>query len=229
MKQIQSGEPVNDPGMRWQAKITLRGAGADGNRGVAQMKVGFIQNVTVTKLRATYTGIAQQRVHGMEAHGAQGDLNPYLDGVENTTSPWYDTGGVSTFFDPSPTKKVHTITSSDSPGVSVPVRARKDRPNENLLTRLEVVYDFALFVSAVTRDTRNDADDVYAKQAIAPWQWDGSQDIAAPDFDWDQNASVVNVPADWTEVTDGTEPRTAGPLANSVINDVQQWNKNWTV
>jgi len=222
MKQVASGRLADgEHGLFWKAKVTLTGPGDNGNRGVAQMKVGFTQEVDVTALNTTYNGIAQSRVHGMQG-------NRYRDAVPQT--PWYSSSNEATFFDPSPQKKTDIIFSDDSPGVSFPVLAKRNDPLERRVRRVNIIYDFDLYVSAQTEDTRNDAEKVTVNEALAEWRWDGSQGIGGgDDYDWDAGRSVVTPPQNWADLTDGTGPDEQRGLANQVISDANLWNTNWNV
>lgn len=136
----------------------------------------------------------------------------------------------STFFNPSPQKKSDVILSMDSPGVSFPVLAKKDDPQQRRVQRLNVIYDFDLYVSAQTEDTRNDAHKVTVNEAHAGWQWDGSQNIGGPpDYLWAPADSTVTPPQEWRDLTDGSGPDINRRVANDVISDPNLWNNNWNV
>lgn len=221
LKKVNSGDAANDPGLTWQAKVTLNGP--DGDRGVAQMNVGFVQNATLTAYRATYAGIAQARMHGVQGETVF-DADPDAAG-----RPWFRTVDAAVFFDPSAENKVKTIRSADTPFANVPVRGKKALSDDNLITRLDLMWDFNLFVVAATRDTRNSASQVHAKQASGQWQWDGSQNIGGkPEHKWDAALSKVTPPAvGWTEQDDGSEPKKDGTLGNTRLADLGEWNDNW--
>jgi len=86
---------------------------------------------------------------------------------------------------------------------------------------------FNLYVVAATKDTRNMGQRVYVNQAMAAWEWDGSQAIGVG-FRWDPNLSKVTAPNAWSEEVTVENPKTDGPLGNDAIADDSLWNTNWT-
>lgn len=204
--------------MKWQAKVTINGP--LNGRGVRQVKVGFVQNVTLTKLRATYAGVDRPRVSRLESA-----TRKWLGGnEEGSAKPYFNSANRdSIFFNPTPDDNVKTIVDQDTPGADVPVLRNKSLVQEKKLDAVELVFNVDLYVVASTTDTRSKAEDVYAKQAeaVGGWTWNASQNLGAPNtYTFTPNpATNVTPPNGWRAVDDGTEPVKSRDWANTVYKD----------
>ncbi len=151
------------PGISWSANVVL--AGPDGNRGVSQIQVGFIQDQDFYSAIGTYTDgstltsdVAQEIV---EAGGA------ILDQSKTAAfGAWYDTSSTALFQNASSSNLSQTISSNDSPGDIIPLwNPQQTTANVNgsvpILNHTTLFYDFELRVVAATKDMATNADEVY--------------------------------------------------------------------
>lgn len=222
VKHIVSGDPVNDPGLRSRAKVTLTGPLND--RGVKQMRVGFSQNVVLARLRVKYNGIVDARVSSLEGNQVR------LDGNPQGTKPYYDTkNAASVFFDPSPEMKTKTLQAEDTPGASIPVFYNKNNVAQNDVDSVDLQYDWDLYIIAATTDERNDAHEVFVRQAQATggWHWTVNQDLGAgPNYAFTPNAAAtVKPPTGWEEI-EGPEQDETQPWALPAYRDLTHWLGN---
>lgn len=219
VKPIFSGDPVNDPGLTSQAKVTLHGP--DG-RGVKEMRVGFSQNVILSRLRVKYDDIDELRVSSLEGDAVRLDGNPEGD------KPYYDSENpASVFFDPTAVNNSKTLIAEDTPSAGIPVFYNKNNQAQNLLDAVDLQYDWELYIIASTTDTRNDANDVYVREAEATggWHWTVNQNLgAAPNYAFTPNAaSTITPPTGWTKLTDGSEQDEKEAWALPAYQDPTHW------
>jgi hypothetical protein len=205
-KFVSSGSP----GLSWAAKVTLNGP--NGDRGVKFMRIGFVQNVTFSTNTGTYNTQSVTLTSNLQGQS-------FLDCVPTSTAPYYsvtDSGSIrAVFFDPSPTNKVKTINSNDTPCDGPPLMYQGD-----ILDSMCLVWNFRLYITARTIDTRNNAHLVYTSRSRAYWQFNGSGTIdqTAP-YAWTAGAGAgVTAPSGWTSVTDGSQPPILdGETANQAL------------
>lgn len=82
-----------------------------------------------------------------------------------------------------------------------------------------LIWDFELYVVALTKDSRNDAHQNYVGEGLAKWQFNGTGDLDPnQNFTWDSQTVSVTAPAGWTDLNTGVEPLTTGPRFNDVVN-----------
>jgi len=78
---------------------------------------------------------------------------------------------------------------------------------------MALLWEFDLYVTARTKDTRNNAHQVFTARALAHWSFNGSGTVGQTDpYDWTggQEAKVTE-PTAWNPVRDGSEaPLTRG-------------------
>jgi hypothetical protein len=196
------------PGLVWRAKVTFNGP--NGDRGLRQMRAGFVQNLKVTRLRGTYhNGLAaKSRLEGQIGW----DAKP-------TTSPnerFYNSNPAGFFEDASADRKARIIVEDDSPRDGPPKRFF----GWNLLA-MELIFDFDLYVVALTTDDRNLAHQIYTGEGLATWQFNGSGAVDPRNnlFRWTSNgAGVTPPPNGWTQLHDGRRPIVTGRAFNEVVN-----------
>jgi hypothetical protein len=83
-KLIYSGNfPGGQVGLSWKASVTLIGPGANRDKGVGKIKVGFIQQATITNKGVRFPN------SGKTLKSSAADNKPYLDRTENQTDPFY--------------------------------------------------------------------------------------------------------------------------------------------
>ena len=105
-----------------------------------------------------------------------------------------------------PTK---TIKEADSPEAGPPIQ----NGNGANLTGVQLVWDFELYVVALTKDTRNGANTVYVGEALATWKFNGNGTVAAGA--WTSNGAGITVPTDW--IDGGYDPLTDDPRFNDEL------------
>ena len=191
------------PGLTWRAKVTFNGPSLNGknDRGVRQMRAGFVQNLRPTTLRGTY---ANNRTAKWTLEG-----NTYYWDTIDAGTAFYSTVPAAIFQDATPTNKTKLINSEDSPGWGP-----RTVFNGQKLASMQLVWDFRLYVVALTKDTRNAANQVYASQAQANWVFNGTGNLNN-NFAWTSNVAAVTPPTAWGAVS--AEPKTTGSRFNSIF------------
>lgn len=212
IKIVRAGTQGVNSGLEWKAKVTFNGPGGD--RGVAQMRAGFVQNLKVTTFRGGYTNNV----------GAKSQLEStnFWDTKDRASyaEKFYSTAAPSLFedADPSQHRTSKEIAEDDSPQ-----GGPRTLFNGQRLTSMNLVWDFKLYVVALTKDTRNSANQAYTGQAVAEWQFNGSGAINPNNFAWTGMGAGVTAPNGWTALNDGGQLVTSGSRFNSVVNTAG-WN-----
>ena len=206
---------VGGEGLKWTAKITVNGP--DGDRGVSQIVVGFVQNGVDYVNVGTYTS-GKTLTGNVSGHITA--AMPVLDSLPGA-EPWYSADTTALFDDATPAAKTKEITSSDGPYNGPPVTFQQHaavQPGDDLLKEVNLSYGFVLDTCARTKETLNDADQVYTREATASWSFNGSGTINPMTLAWTAGAAAGIVkPSGWTPVTDGTRPKTSAPTFNTLI------------
>lgn len=209
-KRVTSGSP----GIDWNAKVTLNGPNSD--RGVSKMRIGFVQNITVTAFIGTYTTENKSLVSSIQG-------NSYLDYVDGSTAPYYIDTGSGVFFNPSPALKTKTLSSSDTPASGPPLtydQGGSVSAGDDVVDSMSLEWDFVLHVTASTVDTRNGANEIYTSRAKANWEFNAAGTVGQTSpFAWSAGGSAgVTAPSSWTPVTDGSQPTyTSGTQYNMAL------------
>jgi hypothetical protein len=195
------------PGISWQAKVTFSGPTLNGqtNRGVRQMRAGFVQNLTVSQLWGTYGNNNNTLTSAMVG-------TTYWDTIDPTALKLYDTDPAALFENATSANTSKLIKSSDSPGWGPPTLRQGIQ-----LTYVNLVWDFDLYVVGLTWDQRNAANTVYRPQAEAQWQFDGT-DSVSPGLVWQGGPTGVLAPTGWAPVSD--DMITSGPRFNAIFKDM---------
>jgi len=112
-------------------------------------------------------------------------------------------------------KKTDELSEFDSPRAGPPVNW-----NGQQLTGINLVWDFRLFVVALTKDTRNAANGSYVGQSMATWKFNGTGTTpnGAPLYAWQPNGAAVTPPTGWG--APDTNPKTDGDRFNNVLNTI---------
>jgi hypothetical protein len=199
------------PALQAAAKVTLVGAGPDGNRGVSRMMVGFIQNCVGFNDRGTYDGGG---VLISDLNGSISSQAPVLDADPATQSPWYGIDQNGSIMDGAAVK-TKEITVFDTPSEGPPLTLEMGpavAAGDHVLRSVELQFDFTLDLCVQTKDTQQQADQVYTRRATAAWSLNGNGSIgAASPWTWQPGAGAgVTSPNAWTQIQDGTEPGAKG-------------------
>jgi hypothetical protein len=172
-------------GLEYEAHFGL--VGPDGDKGVRQITVGFVQYVTFSDFNATYAG------NQTLTSPLQGQT--YLDKGDSVpaTMPWCSTepGAV---FTADPSEDIPPVLEIDGadygPDVGVPVtyqqyaslqavvNAKLGHEQVNLAQESDVDFDLTLYVAAETTDIINGANEVCTGLYQANWRFDGSGNYA---------------------------------------------------
>jgi hypothetical protein len=175
------------PGLKWQAKVTFNGP--NGDRGVRQMRAGFVQNLKVTTLTGTY---ADNTTLTSKMQGVT-----YWDTKDNHQGAFYSSPSanpVAFFQNATAANKTKVISEDDEPGWGPPTLS-----NGSQLNSMQLQWDFRLYVVGLTWDRRNTADQTYVSQAEADWTFNGSGSVVpANNFAWTAaGAGVTPPPTGW--------------------------------
>jgi hypothetical protein len=209
-KRVKSGSP----GLGWSAKVTLNGPNSD--RGVKMMRISFIQNLTFATFSGSYTTEDKSLKSSIEG-------NSYLDIAAGATAPYYSALPGGSFMNPTPSLKTKTIGTSDTPRSGPPLTFDQGGfagMGDDIVDTVGLVWDFYLFVTAATIDTKNNADEQYTSRAKADWKFNGSGSVGqVSPYTWSAGGSAgVTAPTAWTAVSDGSQPSiTSGTTANSAL------------
>lgn len=205
------------PGLSWKANVTFNGPTLNGqaDRGLRQMRAGFVQNLTVSRYRGTYANgtTAKSSLEG----------NTYWDTKPKASyaDKFYSAAPASLFENASSTNKSRVIVENDSPIGGAPTLF-----NGSNLVSMDLVWNFDLYVVASTTDARGGAKDVYVNQAVARWQFCGTGTINPNNnFVWAASPGAgIAVPTAWGAVMGPILPKTTAPRFNDVVNTAP-WNK----
>ena len=183
-------------GMTLRAEVILTGPA--GGRGTKFVEVGFVQNLEVKTLTASYKNAAGgSRTRTSDLQGEKG-----FDQIDNQRGLWYDSSS-DAIHDGGADGAQGSIFSGDSPAMAVPLFL-SDGGVGFRLDKLNLRWNFDLFVAARSTDERyskineaeegDEADDddrrgvTYATQSLAEWRWDGTGT-----FNWN-NVALNGVP-----------------------------------
>jgi len=231
--------PYPRSGLDWSAKITL--TGPQGNRGVDQIRVGFIQHINVQALRGRYRGGAAGTPNGLKSDMESEttyflDSGPRpLDKPADPTSyahrPWFDPDGPAVFFDATAAVNTKVITSFDMPLLGVPLtfdKASYDTIGQAVgglgsfrtVDQIGLNLRFNLDVSAQTVDTVNGADKYYWGESRGTWSFNGNGNVGAwigptdaTGLTWTSSGAAVTPPASWATLG-LTQQDVSGPIFN---------------
>jgi hypothetical protein len=96
---------------------------------------------------------------------------------------------------------------------------------DDVVDRIDLDYEFQLYVTAHTADPRNGADTIYTNRAMANWSFNGSGEVAQSDpYKWTGDPGVAGdfAPQAWTPVCDGLQPpQLGGQLFNDATANQQ--------
>jgi len=225
-KSVRAGDlpaglnPPQNPGLKWGARVTLNGP--KGGRGLKFMVVGFIQNVIGYEHQGVYASGAM--LTGDKTDTMTPAL-PVLDAAIGAAEPWYIVGfpGFASKVDNwNVANNVREIWDWDTPRNGPPLTADQGPqviPGvDDLLSSITYINTFSLNVCVQTKDDRQNANKVYTRRATVEWTFNGSGTVGNNNpWPWQPIAGTtgdtVAAPANWTPVTDGTEPKTDGDVA----------------
>jgi hypothetical protein len=218
-KLVESGNVDLAPGLEWVAKVTVNGP--PGSRGVRQMRIGFVQNATLTSETGFYQSgsILTSSIEGQT----------YLDtGPNSTADPYYSTANDARFWNPDPGRNQKAIRAADTPSMGAPLWYTCDPSSpQDPLVSMAPIQDFRLFVTAQTDDRRNGADAVFTALAEADWMFNASGSIDTPGlspYPWSaSDAAGVTAPETWTLVAGDVRPIISGQTANDALK-TQTWH-----
>jgi len=204
-------------GLTWQAKITVNGPTLNGktDRGVTQMRIGFLQNLMAT----THRGLYELGGNTITAKSEQEGIN-YWDTINDVQAKWYSSNPAAMFNNPdgAANRKTKNITSTDSPGSGPPLTF-----SGRNLTGMQLEWNLRLYVAATTvsdpNNNKNPANITYVPQAEADWTFVGTGRITGAQFVWTSNGAGVTAPAAWGGVS--VAPKVDGPQFNSVLKKAQ--------
>ncbi len=243
---VESGDPTHSA-VDWSAYVILNGP--NGNQGVSQIQVGFIQHITVVSLYGIYNGDNGQLDPSLRLLASTMN-NTYLDEASDrraAASPWYYTLGDGTFVGSGGNNQtVMTGLDVPVPGVAVnysrqtlaqinetlailaPVNGG-DASALGLLGQYYAQLSFNLDVAAQTLDTTGGANTSYFAEAGETWSWNGNGTMAyttrngtlqVPTWTALNGGGVTNPGDAWTGVTSPTLERINGPIYNTILGNV---------
>jgi hypothetical protein len=214
------------PGLSWGAKVTFTGPvnqripNQNVQRGINRLRAGFVQNLTVSKHRGIYVGGATAVSSLAETkYWDTRDRNSDLD--QDYPEKFYSVVPAA-LFNPKPGDQTGTIAESDSP-LGGPPKFKGTR-----LQRMELDWDFDLFVAVVTNDERMGGDDVYTAEASVKWEFNATGNIVDDVLTWQGDGAgitVTNPEQGWKAASfdDTLQPITGKPRFNYQINHQQAW------
>lgn len=204
--------PVSRHGLEFRALVTL--IGPDGNKGVNDIRVGFVQQITVSNLTATYpTNPVTKLVSTLKG-------KTFLDAESQANLPWETTNPLATFFNPTAGDNSKEILYRDAPHLGAPVVYQGTRISE-----IQIATNFTLDVAAETvSDPGGGAPSLYFREATAPWSFN-----ATAVYDWTKNpagsflaGSGITAPQAWnTNVPVPVSEPTKGPIFNSMLDPLE--------
>jgi hypothetical protein len=177
------------------------------------MRIGFVQNITVTAFNGTYNTKAKNLISSIQGKS-------YLDYVDGSTAPYYVDTGSGVFFDPSPTAKTKNLISGDTPANGPPLTYDQGgfpEAGDDVVDSMALKWDFVLYVTARTIDTQNAANDIYTSRAKGNWEFNGAGTVSQ--YTWSAGgAAGVTAPSGWSGVSDGSQPtHTSGAQFNTAL------------
>lgn len=238
---------VTYAGIDFKAKVTLTGPG--NNEGVNKIHTGFLQNVTMSKLRAQYLENGTASNTRWLIHPRQGQT--FSDVAKDQPGPWYSSEPISVLFSPqNQAESTKEISSNDSPQKSFPATWEflnfasmiQNDPNFSFASSIFIKYDFSLFVGAQTIVESGGANNYYWAESNINWSFNTDNDAATIKFkpnrnaqtniiesyqlNWTKNRTAFTVNTNqWTEVTSPTPYNYSAPTLNSVLDPNVQANQ----
>ena len=182
--QIVATSAGNGDGITYNADVFLTGPGGPhGPRGITQIQVGFIQTVTSVTLAGTYAD-------NSTLTSDLGGRMPMNDAA-GVHPPWYRDDPAATFVgqNSAGTNGVffgntygRTITAGDHPSAGVPWTKQQQAIQQGsiLLSKIDLVFQFTLEVSAITLDGTVAGEQIFTQMAAVDWKFDGSGTYAWP-------------------------------------------------
>lgn len=226
-KDIPNTNPVKKEteAIAWAATVQL--TGPENNRGVRQMEVGFIQNLKATKLNATFTGVP--KTSSLEG-------NRYWDTItqgQTAEKPFYDLdpGARFTAADFAATGNTKRMQSQDSPFMTFPIFIDRNH-RDQIISALNVQWDFDLYVAAKTIDTRNKANLVLTTVAESSWQWNPGSNLDATTHQYPAGTQPKHptVQSGWSNTDQGVpsgNKTMLKPKDTARFNDLVVDNSHW--
>ena len=212
------------PGILFRAKVTLIGPNLNGidQRGVTNIEVGFVQNLTYTTMRADFTvsGVPKSLTGNIQG-------NTYLDvAIGNPPGTVYYNMSSDSVFKPIGTVLINRmkdpLQSSDTPVAVAPIYYKQgtalNPPGDDTLDSMHWTGEFNLWITARTDNTVNNADTIYTCRAKADWEFTVNEPYPLNN---PLGNTSVTVPSAWTPVIDGSTPTlTGGTTANQANNNI---------
>ncbi len=226
VKAVISGDPA---GLSWKATVML--TGPQGNRGVDQIHVGFIQHINYQLFRGHYLSRVATDMPWL-VNSLESSTTYYLDSA-SYSQPWYyhENSADSVFFDATPGNSVKTLWSNDQPNTVIPLTFEQATRGDvtaaiiagefdteyRRLEHISMIDRFNLDVAATTVDQSNGANNSYWGEFRTTWAYNGSGYIGPRlpgNFLWTRDGDAgVSGSASWSALTRTLE-EIGGPLAN---------------
>ena len=171
----------NTAGIEYTTKVALKGFE---QRGVDQMRVGFIQTVNEAIQQAAYSN------DHLLTNVSLSDLRlPLLDYPRGTPGPWYRTADDATFFNPTADVSTKVIGADDTPRVFVPMFYEQGKSlggtGDGSLQFVNIHMEFRTDISVATADLAGTG--VYTALGFMTWTWDSSGAVSSDGFQFDPN------------------------------------------
>jgi hypothetical protein len=230
---VQETEPdgVKPPSIKLYSTGTFVSAtvtvtGPAGSTGANHLKVGFVQNLTVTTLAATYAAgsvatIADAKT-GKELASApntywdtqdRADYSPSNRFYPSFPTKAFDGQTYPTSFSPTASAQAQTkaIATEDAPKVTFP-RSWGLKGFANI-TQVNILWNFALYVVATT----NESPAIYANEASTAWAFDGTGTFDN-NVKFTLTGAGVTFGQQWTPAnTQSPQPIVSNPRFNSIV------------
>jgi hypothetical protein len=209
--------PVGLPGLYWFAYVRLEPPNEKTD--LSYIQVGFIQHVTINRLRGRYTN-GQWLRSPMEGH-------TYLD-MGSGERPFYRSlpAGTSVFSNATQKNRSKVIGAHDTPEPGVPVTFQQHSPKEFAankppairLDRIEMDLSFTTEVAASLQGPPP-ARPYYWQEASMHWSFVGSGNVDPPTLAWTGDAAAgVTAPTAWAQNRGGPSSiDVTGPTGNSEL------------
>ncbi len=158
-------------GIEWTAKVVL--TGPTGQRGVDQMRIGYIQELESVVQAAAYTND-----HVLTSNLVRLQY-PMLDYPLGKNGPWIDESDDATFFNPSADAPSKVISADDTPSIFVPLYYYQEMSpradNDGELQYVNISLHFRTDISAATADSSGKG--VFTAVGSTTWDWESSGTI----------------------------------------------------
>jgi hypothetical protein len=208
-----------DPAIYWAIEVTLYGP--NGDRGLRQMRIGFVQNVDVARYWASYRTVSKTLTSSLEGQS-------FLDCDEESGGPYYTTDANAVIFGATPTTSSRTLFEDDGPSGGPPLTFDKGIGvdyTDDVVDELELIWNFHLYLTASTSESRNNASSVYTALASADWTFNGSGEISQTSpYKWTRSGTVVTFPTAWSMLTHGERPTLVGGAIFNTELKRDSWN-----